>query len=195
MMTEETFEIFPLSKTRFVNGSRRLAREKVLQILNCIEVSDIPFEKLFTHVFFRRFNFGESVTVPDKLLTPDEIYELEADMPIQWNEDEIQFAKGLIGRINQNKEYIGALIEEFTEHWELERIAQIDRFLMFIAVTELIYFPEIPTKVSINEAIEIAKKYSTHKSGSFINGILDKILIKLKAENKITKTGRGLIEE
>jgi N utilization substance protein B len=64
-----------------------------------------------------------------------------------------------------------------------------------MALAELLYFEEIPTKVSINEAIEIAKEYSTRKSGSFVNGILDAALEQLKSEDKIKKTGRGLIED
>lgn len=64
-----------------------------------------------------------------------------------------------------------------------------------MAISELLLFEEIPTKVSINEAIELAKKYSTRKSGNFVNGILDAALTHLKKENKINKKGRGLIEE
>jgi len=66
---------------------------------------------------------------------------------------------------------------------------------MKMGITEFIYFTSVPVKVTINEYLEIAKEFSTPKSNSFINGILDKILFELKAENKIKKIGRGLIEE
>lgn len=87
-----------------------------------------------------------------------------------------------------------ALISEKTKNWEAERIAIIDILLMKLALTELIHFPGIPVKVSMNEYIEIAKEFSTPKSNLFINGILDKILAELKASGKIRKSGRGLIE-
>ncbi|MCL5992386.1 MAG: transcription antitermination factor NusB [Bacteroidetes bacterium] len=194
-MNNDKLDIFPLSKTKNAKGTRRLAREKVLQIITAIEVSDIPFDSIFNHTFYRKFNFGDFDQISEKLLTPDEIYELEADVPILWDDDEIEFAKDLIEKTISLRDFVNNLIEEYTEHWELERIANIDRILMQMAVAELIYFPEIPVKVSINEAIDIAKKYSTPKSGSFINGILDKIMLRLKEEGKIHKTGRGLQEE
>ncbi|MEO3404617.1 transcription antitermination protein NusB [Mucilaginibacter sp. CAU 1740] len=86
------------------------------------------------------------------------------------------------------------LIAAKTQNWEPERIAMMDTLLMKMAITEFINFNSIPVKVTINEYLEISKEFSTPKSNSFINGILDKILIELKAENKIKKIGRGLIE-
>jgi N utilization substance protein B len=71
----------------------------------------------------------------------------------------------------------------------------IDKVLLRIGICELIYFPDIPPKVSINETIEIAKEYSTARSGKFINGILDAILSELKETGKLNKTGRGLVDE
>jgi N utilization substance protein B len=128
------------------------------------------------------------------LLTEEEIFEIEADIPILWEDDEIQFGRNLVKYTIENKPVINELIEQHTANWHLERIAKIDILLMQIAITELLKFEEIPTKVSINEAIDIAKKYSTHKSGTFINGILDSIFIQLKKDNLIKKTGRGLID-
>jgi N utilization substance protein B len=86
------------------------------------------------------------------------------------------------------------VIEQHIKNWEIQRLALIDKIILYIALTEFCYFPEIPTKVTINEAIDIAKKYSTAKSGRFVNGILDASLIQLQQENKVTKTGRGLID-
>ena len=87
------------------------------------------------------------------------------------------------------------MIKEKVENWEMERIALIDRILLKIGIVEILYFPEIPPKVSINEVIEIAKDYSTLNSGKFINGILDAILSEAKKEGRLNKSGRGLIEE
>lgn len=82
-----------------------------------------------------------------------------------------------------------------TRNWDLDRIAFMDILIMQIAITELVAFPSIPTKVSLNEYLEISKFYSTSKSNVFINGVLDKVVMQLKEGKKIVKTGRGLIGE
>jgi N utilization substance protein B len=81
-----------------------------------------------------------------------------------------------------------------TQNWEVERIAMMDILLMKMAITEILHFENIPVKVSLNEYIEIAKLYSSPKSKLFINGILDKLLQDFKRDNKLSKTGRGLVE-
>lgn len=86
------------------------------------------------------------------------------------------------------------LIEEQAVNWELDRIAIMDMIILKMALTELMIFPSIPIKVTINEYIEISKSYSSVKSKLFINGILDKLVVKLKNEGKIVKMGRGLME-
>lgn len=195
-MPQEVTDIFPLSKTKVIKGTRRLAREKVLQILTAFKLSEVPPEKNFHHIFFRKFNFTDGPEQDsDRLLKPDEIYELEADIPIEWKEEEIEFGMQLIRQVLANEKNFDSLIEEFAENWELDRIALIDRILMHMAIAELLHFSEIPVKVSVNEVIDIAKKYSTDKSSVFINGILDSILSKLKNDGKIVKTGRGLKED
>ena len=85
------------------------------------------------------------------------------------------------------------LIAHHAQNWDVSRIALIDRLLLRIALTEILQFEDIPPKVTINEAIEVAKKYSTPRSGQFINGILDASLIALHSENRVRKTGRGLV--
>ena len=85
-------------------------------------------------------------------------------------------------------------IETLVKNWEFERIAKMDVLLLKMAITELQCFESIPTKVTINEYIDISKYYSTPKSNVFINGILDKSLELLIKENKINKSGRGLIQ-
>jgi len=82
-----------------------------------------------------------------------------------------------------------------TRNWDLDRIAFMDILIMQIAIAELVAFPSIPTKVTLNEYLEISKFYSTSKSNIFINGVLDKVVMQLKEDKKIVKTGRGLIGE
>jgi transcription antitermination protein NusB len=196
MIAQENADEFPLSKLKTINGSRRLAREKVLQVLMAHEISGTPWPALFSHIFFRKFNFGDlEEKYEKKILTEAEVMEIESDIPIAWDDEEIMFGRNLIKLTLENGEFVDKLIQNFAANWELERIAKIDKILMHIAITELMKFEEIPTKVSINEAIDIAKKYSTPKSGTFINGVLDSVQIQLKKEELIKKSGRGLIDK
>lgn len=87
-----------------------------------------------------------------------------------------------------------ALITEAAANWEIDRIALIDRILMKMAIAEARSFASIPLKVTLNEYIELSKYYSTPKSSAFINGILDQLFQKLKAQGSIVKVGRGLLE-
>jgi N utilization substance protein B len=96
--------------------------------------------------------------------------------------------------ILHREEYVG-YIKQNTRNWDLERIAFMDILIMQIAIAELIAFPSIPTKVTLNEYLEISKFYSTNKSNVFINGVLDKVVLQLKEEKLIVKKGRGLIGE
>ena len=184
---------FPLSEEKKVRGNRRLGREKVLQILIAHKVSGEEIDKIFSHAFYRKFNFNDSKHKDTgRILRPDEIRELEADIPIVWKEEDVKFAKRLINFTMDHTDEFDDLIMEYAENWELDRIALIDRVLMHMAISELLEFHDIPPKVSVNEAIDIAKKYSTDKSSIFINGILDSILARLKKEDKLLKEGRGL---
>ncbi len=109
-------------------------------------------------------------------------------------EDDMQFISTLFRKtIAGNKEY-EKLIEEKTKNWELDRIAAMDILLMKMALAEFLHVSNVPIKVSLNEYIDISKEYSTPNSKVFINGILDKIIADLKRDNKIQKTGRGLME-
>ena len=84
-------------------------------------------------------------------------------------------------------------IDDKTPNWDTDRIAEIDLILIKMAITEFLYFPSIPTKVTINEYIEVAKDYSTVKSSYFINGVLDKVLKDYKKSERLNKIGRGLL--
>ncbi len=86
------------------------------------------------------------------------------------------------------------LIEEKLHNWESERIIETDMILMKMAVCELLEFPNIPTKVTINEYIEIAKVYGSDKSATFINGMIDRIAADLREDGALNKSGRGLLD-
>lgn len=108
-------------------------------------------------------------------------------------EDESTFIHELLKKTITHNDEHEALIESLTDNWEMDRIAKMDLLLLKMGLSEFLYFPSIPTKVTINEYIEISKFYSTPKSNIFINGILDKMVIELKQNKKLVKTGRGLI--
>ena len=103
------------------------------------------------------------------------------------DEEDQDFARRLFRRTILNADYYRHLISENTRNWELDRVAFMDVIIMQIALAEILSFPNIPVSVSLNEYVEIAKLYSTPKSGSFINGTLDGIVNILKKENKLTK--------
>lgn len=108
------------------------------------------------------------------------------------DDDEKEFILTLLRKTVSLDKENEQLIDELTDNWELDRIAKMDIILLKMAITELQLFSSIPTKVTLNEYIEISKFYSTPKSNSFINGILDKAIERLKKEKKIVKIGRGL---
>ncbi len=107
--------------------------------------------------------------------------------------EDLDYARELFSKTLVNFDSYQEQIEKFTRNWDVERIAFMDNLIMATAVAELINFPSIPVKVTLDEYIEIAKYYSTHSSSTFINGILDNMVASLTAEGKIAKSGRGLI--
>lgn len=147
-------------------SKRRIVREKVLQILYAYEMNKESLQPLSLEIL-------KDVT----------------------DETDRNFAQELIRKVLSNIEDLDDRIIKRVTNWEMNRIALIDKILLRIGICELLHFPDIPPKVSINESIEIAKDYSTAGSAKFINGILDAILAEEKKEGKLNKTGRGLVEE
>ena len=144
---------------------RRMVREKVLQALYAYEVSKEPIEGIIKEI-----------------------------VDLRSQKEALAFAEQLIHTVIEHQEEIDARIRQKVTNCEINRIAVIDRILLQIGICELLHFEDIPPKVSINEAIEIAKRYSTEKSGQFINGVLDSILADLKADGQFKKSGRGLVD-
>ena len=140
-------------------------------------------------------NVSAYVALTGKTVNIKDAYEEEGFdfLPLyKENDDEKDFITTLLKQtvaLDQESEH---LIEEMADNWELDRIAKMDVLLLKMAFAELQSFESIPTKVTINEYLEISKYYSTPKSNVFINGILDKSLKKLVKEKRVLKTGRGL---
>jgi len=144
---------------------RRIIREQVLQVLFAYEMNKDSLQYL-----------------KDEILT---------DVS---SKTELEFANDLINKTVEHVKEFDVMIKGRVDNWEIGRIALIDKILIQIGICELLYFPDIPPKVTINESLEIAKEYSTARSAKFINGILDAILSSEKKSGRLKKQGRGLVE-
>ena len=148
-------------------SNRRAIREAVLQALYAEDLSNDSWEHILESQIKSKFSSDT---------------------------DSRSFAEKLFLKTLKNREEIDAVISNHTKNWDMGRLNLVDKQILRLALCEFLFFEQIPTKVTINEAIEIAKKFSTAKSGNFVNGILDAALEQLKEEDRINKKGRGLIE-
>jgi N utilization substance protein B len=124
-------------------------------------------------------------------IKPDKLMEL---VPLWKNKEEDEtFTRELFSKSILKRDQTDEWIKAKADNWEIERIASLDLILMNMAITEAIIFSDIPVKVTLNEYIDLAKEYSTPRSGIFVNGVLDKVFAALNANGTIKKSGRGLI--
>jgi N utilization substance protein B len=107
--------------------------------------------------------------------------------------DDKDFAKDLFRKTVLNEKELAKEFDSKTPNWDMERIAEIDTIILKMAICELLKFPSIPVKVTLNEYLELAKEYSTPKSSIFINGILDNLVKEFQSNKKMIKAGRGLM--
>jgi len=147
-------------------ATRRQIRERVLQVLYAHEMTQDPIESVKADLM---------QDIKDK--------------------DNLQFAEKLIDQVIENRRRFDELIKSTVDNWDIERIAIIDFIIIKMCLSEFLFFEEIPPKVSINEAIDLAKDFSTKNSGKFVNGILDSLYLSLSKDEEIKKTGKGLISE
>jgi N utilization substance protein B len=145
---------------------RRIIREKVMQALYAHEISRDSPEHVIKHIL----------------------------AGLEENKDAHAFAKQLVLSTIQYRAEIDKVIKTKVANWEFSRIALIDRLILRMSICELLYFKDIPPKVSMNEAIELAKLFSTERSGQFVNGILDAVLEDVALHSEMHKAGRGLFE-
>ena len=107
--------------------------------------------------------------------------------------DDKDFAKDLFRKTVLNENELAKEFDSKTPNWDMDRIAEIDTIILKMAICELLKFPSIPVKVTLNEYLELAKEYSTPKSSIFINGILDNLVKEFEKDKRLTKSGRGLL--
>ena len=145
--------------------NRRKEREYILKVLYALEYNPIPWADEISLV---EESYGETAT---------------------------PFAKKVISTYIEKMNILDEEIKSKLINWDFNRVAVMDIILMRMALCEFLCFEDIPPEVTINEIIEISKKYSTPRSGRFINGILDSILKDMKRTNRLKKSGRGLISK
>lgn len=110
-------------------------------------------------------------------------------LPMYSNSDDEEFIMELLDLVLENDGEYSKMIDKYTQNWDIDRIALMDTIIMKMAIAELLHFPTIPVKVTLNEYIELAKNYSTNRSGNFVNGILDKLVTDLKKNHQLQKVG------
>lgn len=129
-----------------------------------------------------------------KILKALPIKEEGVAMYVPDEETVTDFGETLLKELYESSDENDKLIEPVLKNWEMDRVAKMDMILLKMAICEFRGFPSIPTKVTLNEYVEISKNYSTDKSKEFVNGILDNLMKQLQTEGKIVKKGRGLLE-
>jgi transcription antitermination protein NusB len=148
------------------NSQRRRARQRALQCLYAIEIGESTIDAILDDPIF----------------------------PAQQSKSGREFVKLLLTQTVEHQEELDNYVQNQAKNWDINRLASTDRLLLRMAVCELLYFPDISPKVTINEALEISKSFSTENSSRFINGILDGVLKELVQTKKIFKAGRGAWE-
>ena len=143
---------------------RRKARELAVQVLFHLEFNPGDPNEVF-HLICENFNSAKSIR---------------------------PFSKTLVLGVCESKKDLDTLISQSSKNWRLERMSHADRSILRLGVFEIVFMKDIPPKVTIDEAVELGKKFGTRESGAFINGILDNIYNKLESEGAIGKPGNPL---
>jgi len=152
-------------------ASRRKAREVVLKALYLCESRGINADTAFDEMSAIDSEIAKMANDPDVInLKP---------FSLGLNEKQKEFAATLTRKIEENKEILNEQIKPVLKNWDFSRISRIDRIILWIALAEILYMLDIPPIVSIDEAIELAKKFSSKKSSSFINGVLDAAVLNM----------------
>ncbi|MGI8636705.1 MAG: transcription antitermination factor NusB [Segetibacter sp.] len=147
----------------------------------------LPSEDFTSHVEEHFTNWDDDSEMMNQLMLNYLQKPASYDLKEMISSEKWEFAKGLLSTVREKREYVLELIKPKLKNWDAERIAVLDMILMEMGVCELLFFETIPTKVTINEYIDLAKAYSTPQSGQFVNGILDNIHKDLASQDKIHK--------
>ena len=157
-----------------------------------------PNEKLYEYLEDKRLTWLDDFplvnTLVLKMLQKASLKNINAILipEVYKNKEDREYALQLLQKVILNEEELSEVIDKKTPNWDKDRIAEIDMIILKMGISEFLFFPSIPVRATINEYLEVSKEYSTPKSSIFINGILDKMVKDLTAEDKLNKIGRGL---
>ena len=190
LVESDYYKEYMLREERSFDEDRRFVEDFFIEIQNCDELDDVLEE----------MSVLWSDDLPYILImiqrTLSSLRPSHAEMKVLPKfkcDDDPEFVKMLFEKSLVNYDKYQEQIEKFTSNWDVERIVFMDNLIIGTAMSELIEFPSIPVKVTLDEWIEISKYYSTPGSSTFINGVLDKIVASLADQGRIKKSGRGLI--
>ena len=184
------YEKYMLSKTNSFEEDKQFVVDMFTEII-------APNEKLYEYIEDNKLTWIDDIPMVNtqilkqlKAVTQDDEFRVTKLYKDEEDKEYVSllFRKTILNEVDLAKEYI-----DKTPNWDTERIAEIDTIILKMAICEFLKFPSIPVKVTINEYLEIAKEYSTPKSSIFINGILDNLVKEFSKEDKIKKSGRGLL--
>ena len=192
LMESESFITYSKLENPTINQDREIL---IFFFKEIIAVSEVFYEYMEDHELTWIDDFPVVNTFILKILNkidPNDINSLHFPK-MSSSEEDPQFAVALLEKVVVKNDELKSELEGRTPNWDSDRIAFIDAILIKMAIAELLYFPTIPPKVTMNEYIEISKDYSTPKSNIFINGILDKMIKDFNKKGCLNKTGRGLL--
>jgi len=184
------YEKYMLSKTNSFEEDKQFVVDMFTEVI-------APNEKLYEYIEDNKLTWIDDIPMVNtqilkqlKAVTQDDEFRVTKLYKDEEDKEYVSllFRKTVLNEVDLAKEYI-----DKTPNWDTERIAEIDTIILKMAICEFLKFPSIPVKVTINEYLEIAKEYSTPKSSIFINGILDNLVKEFSKEDKIKKSGRGLL--
>ncbi len=183
----------------YMNATTKDYKEDVALILKLYKNCIAPNEKIYEYFEDDKLTWVDDIPIVNTFLvkrfkkaTPDAAPTFFLPKLLK-DEQDLVYAKQLLSKTLLNNAQWEKEIEVKTPNWDNDRIAEIDYILLKMAICELLNFPSIPERVTINEYLEIAKEYSTPKSSIFINGILDKLVKEYRVSGKLNKMGRGLL--
>jgi N utilization substance protein B len=191
IVKDETFELYCKAQNHTAEEDRKIIWHVFNALILRSPITDSYFED-------RNFLWAENEDIIKGIVKKtvksqeDGVLRLQPLSPT-WEDDQY-FFEDLFRLVKNNEAQYEAMLVDQLQNWDIERVTMIDEILLKMGLAEMINFPGIPTKVSINEFIDLAKVYSTDKSGQFLNGVLDNLSIKLQKEGIIRKSGRGLID-
>jgi N utilization substance protein B len=184
--------------TAYMTKTETTFKEDKFFIADLFEKVIAPNEKLYNYLEDHKLTWLDDVPLINTMILKqikkvNDVHEEFLVPRLYKDEDDKDFAKQLFRKTVLNEVELSEKYIDKTPNWDTDRIAEMDTIILKMAICEFLKFPSIPVNVTINEYLEIAKEYSTPKSSIFINGILDNLVKDLKKEEKLVKTGRGLL--